>query len=239
VRRNQTTHDSHIKSVDSGAISKRLSSATNEEMLPPDAFAARVYQALNPQINEIFFCSNLVLVEGISDVAYLSTWLLLTDRWSEFRRLGGHIVPVGGKGNLLRPLAIAQYLSIPTFCMFDSDGDEKNEQKRIVHEKDNAAILQLCGITEPSPFPNDVYCSPYLTQWPIDIEQSIRSSLKPADWDKAFGRARKQLGNPSGDFKKNPVFIAEILRQFHSSKTSIDLLDSTCENIQKFCKAGN
>jgi hypothetical protein len=48
----------------------------------------------------------VVLVEGIEDVAYISTHLNLTGRWNEFRRHGYHFVIASGKQNLSRSLAI-------------------------------------------------------------------------------------------------------------------------------------
>ena len=47
--------------------------------------------------HELFFTPLVVLVEGTEDIAFLSTHLQLTGRWTRFRELGCHFVVTGGK----------------------------------------------------------------------------------------------------------------------------------------------
>ena len=39
---------------------------------------AKLYPSLNPIVNEMFFCNELILIEGVEDVAYITTYLMLT-----------------------------------------------------------------------------------------------------------------------------------------------------------------
>lgn len=61
----------------------------------------------------MFFAGAPVLVEGLEDVSYITTELHLSGQWSEFRRLGCHLIPVNGKDKLIQPLAIALELGFP------------------------------------------------------------------------------------------------------------------------------
>ena len=89
---------------------------------------AKIHQVLQPNLNEIFFTSRLILVEGLEDVAYIATCLQLMNQWDEYRRLGCHMVPANGKSEMPRPLVIAQCLQVPVFAVFDADGDTKAEK---------------------------------------------------------------------------------------------------------------
>ena len=51
-------------------------------------------------MNEMFFASVRVFVEGLEDIGYISSYLSLLDLWDEFRGLGCHLVQVQGKSNL-------------------------------------------------------------------------------------------------------------------------------------------
>ena len=85
---------------------------------------AKIHQALQPALNEMFFATRLILVEGQEDIAYISTYLNLLGQWDEYRRTGCHLVPVNGKSQLLQPLVIAKNMGIPTFTIFDADADQ-------------------------------------------------------------------------------------------------------------------
>ena len=140
-------------------IATVIATANGEKPPKPAGLMLKVQQALQPELNELFFTNALILVEGLEDVAYISTYFTLMDKWNDFRRLGCHIVPVGGKSELARPIAIAQQLHIPTFVVFDSDGHNVPDAgkpdpngKRAKHQKDNNTVLKLCGIAAPIRF---------------------------------------------------------------------------------------
>jgi putative ATP-dependent endonuclease of the OLD family len=141
-------------------IAKSLAEARGEVPKKATGTALKVEQALQPALSEIFFTNVLVLVEGIEDVAYITTYLTLTERWDDFRKLGCHLVPAGGKSSIPQPLAIARHLKIPTFVVFDSDGhsvpgaqEQDKNGRRAMHEKDNITILKLAVAKDVEPFP--------------------------------------------------------------------------------------
>jgi len=55
-------------------------------------------------MNEMFFSAVPVFVEGLEDVAYVSSYMTLLGLWDEFRSLGCHLIQVQGKSNLIYAL---------------------------------------------------------------------------------------------------------------------------------------
>jgi len=80
-------------------ISQAITKAQNDEPYVRSAtgMLAKINQALQPSLNEVFFAPVLILTEGLEDIAYITTYLMLMEKWHEFRRHGCHMVPVNGK----------------------------------------------------------------------------------------------------------------------------------------------
>jgi putative ATP-dependent endonuclease of the OLD family len=208
VRRDVAAKRSNITSLEFQKLADRISAVTGEKPEKPSARMARLHQALQPHLTEMFFAPRVVFVEGLEDVAYLTSWLVLTDRWNDFRRFGAHFIPVNGKGYLLEPLIVAEELAIPSLAIFDADGDKTSANERPKHEADNRNLLTLMGGNAGDPFPATVVWHDRFVQWPINLGATLRSEVDGVIWDKTFGQVTKALGNPAGSFSKNPVHIA-------------------------------
>ena len=113
VRRDSTNHASTAARFDHEGLAQSLASALGEEAGSPQESMARTGQILQVRQNEMFFAVVPVLVEGAEDEAYIWTHLNLREYTDEFRSLGCHIIPMEGKTNMSRPLAIALGLRIP------------------------------------------------------------------------------------------------------------------------------
>ncbi len=234
VRRSAMDQVSTVTSVTFQEAAEGIAKAKgDQDPLPPNAQGARLHQALNPMVNEMFFCSRIILVEGIEDVAYLTSWLLLRGDWDAVRAAGAHLIPVSGKSNLTRPIVISRLLKLPVYVMFDSDGHEQNPRKREAHAKDNTAILRALGMGIDT-FPDEDVFSDNYVQWVEEFGTSVKSDVEQRTWDRAFGVARKSLGSPTGDFSKNPLLIGELLSNLYSSGVEIQSLDLACDGIMKF-----
>jgi putative ATP-dependent endonuclease of OLD family len=109
----------------------------------PVGVQAKLHQILRPALSEMFFCHSLILVEGQEDVAFISSGLLLSNLWDDWRKSGAHIVAVNKKSEFVYPLALAQLLKIPVFVMFDADGDIQAPNRRSAHQLDNERLLKL------------------------------------------------------------------------------------------------
>lgn len=186
-------------------ISERLEAA-GDKLLREEGMLAKLYPTLNPVVNEMFFCSRLVLVEGAEDVSHLMAYIELTGHSDAFRELGCHIVPVGGKCNLLRPLAVAKELGIPVFVVWDADTDNSNADQILKHKKDNRALQMLLGVESPDEWPAGHIRGDDFFVWQDNLTSGIQAELGDG-WTQARQEAEARYGQPGG-LAKNPLAIA-------------------------------
>lgn len=194
----------------------------------PSALVAKVSPTLSPELNEMFFSQKIVFVEGVEDVSILTTYMHLMDVYSEFRRQGGHIIPVHGKSEMLRPLCIAKLLNIPTFVLIDGDTDKQDlydaiknnpeETKKadflngeiIKHKNDNSSILKLCGQSETLKWPTDEHVFlPNITIWKTNITDTLQQELGDK-WKGHRDAATAHYGQAKG-LLKNPLAVSYAL----------------------------
>ncbi|MEJ5376509.1 MAG: AAA family ATPase [bacterium] len=225
----RTTHDE---------VAKRIAQARGEEPVKAGGQLAKIHQALQPALSEMFFASRLVFVEGLEDTAYLTTYLHLLGSWDEYRRLGCHLIPTDGKSEMLQPLAVAKSLEIPAFVLIDADGDkpDKNGSKE-KHRRDNSAILKLCGVPDPEPFPADTFWGETVVMWPSDIGQVVEQEIGKEDWDNYRAEADTKYGH-AGNLRKNTLHVASSLQIAWEAGKESDSLKKLCEKIMEFAKNG-
>lgn len=201
------TSESYISQVSYSDLSNELAKAqSGKKALKEEGMLAKLYPSLNPIINEMFFCNNLILTEGIEDVAYISTYLFLTKNMEVFRRYGGHIVPAGGKSKIIKPLATAKLLNLPVFVVCDADTDKKNEE---MHKKNNKSILTLLGYDDLDEWPKNNIYEKNLTMWSKDITEVIKTEFNNR-WEEFQAEASSYYGDP-GSLNKNHLAIARAL----------------------------
>jgi hypothetical protein len=221
-------------------IDDSIRAVRGEAPVKPAGTMIRVHQALQPALNEIFFTNVLILVEGLEDVAYISTYLTLMDRWDDFRKCGCHLVPAGGKSSIARPLAIAQHLKIPTFVVFDSDGHSvptpENDKHgwRAMHEKDNITILKLCGLVAPDAFPAATLWQPRVVMWKSEMGAVVEDDLGKDGWAKIANDVRTRQGIDVGDINKNSLFIGYRLTEAWEQNMKSPTLEKLCNSIIEF-----
>lgn len=175
--------------------------------------AAKVAQDMLGPANEMFFASLPILAEGAEDVAYISTYLTLLNKWAEFRRLGCHLVPVGGKNNLIQPIAVCQALSLPFFVLFDADGHERDAHEKANHEKVNRAILNLCSWAGADSFPGTTFWGDNVAVWPTDIGEVVASEIGKDSWQGLQAKVRTDYQIDTPGMNKNSLFIAYTLTE--------------------------
>lgn len=186
---------------------------------------AKLYPTLRPEISEMFFSKKLILVEGIEDVAYITSYIQLMGKQSEFRRSGYHIIPVGGKNELIKPLAIAKLLGIEVFVVFDADTDKERDSEIIKHKKDNAAILHLLGHSKDENWPESDVKKANLIMWKTNITNTIGPEFGEG-WRQHEDQAAAYYGNPGG-LKKNPLAVSRALE----SAWKADLKSETLQDL--------
>ena len=147
VRKDAGGESSSISHMSFTEIAEAVGRAVGKKPTKPEGALAKIHQALQLGLNEMFFARRLVLVEGLEDMAYLLAYINLLERSDEYRGLGCHIVPANGKSELLQPLVIAKHMGIPTYLVFDADADKTDKNgSRSKHEKDNKALQALAGV---------------------------------------------------------------------------------------------
>ena len=237
VRRDPAAKHSKITQVTFDRISQRLAEVTGETKTPILAQRARLQQALQPHLNEMFFTPKLILVEGIEDLAYITSWMILSGRWNDFRRHGCHIVASNGKSYLIEPIIIAQALDIPVFVLFDADGNKTNPDQRVRHERDNKALLKLLGGNDFDPFPKATAWGASYVQWPTNIGDVLKAEVGDTLWEQTFTEATNGLGNPEGSYIKNPIHIGDHLNNLKEKDHTPASVERLCTEILRFAAA--
>ena len=235
MRKSPDDKKSVVSQVTHDEISKRLGEALGEELRSPTSTMAAIEQIMQPSQNELFFAGKVVLVEGLEDVAYISTHFHLSERWNQFRMHGCHFVVCEGKQNLSRPLSVANALGIPVFVVFDSDAEANRENPKD-HPRNNNCILSLCGIKNGEPMPYETLWADKLVMWHSNISDVIRENFGAEIWDAAEAGAKRQKGFMDGVRRKNSMLIAATLEELHAQGKKSDVLETLCNQILQFAK---
>lgn len=214
-------------------LASELESA-GERPVKESGMVAKLYPTLRPEISEMFFSRRLVLAEGVEDVAYIMSYIQLMGKFNDFRRSGYHIIPVGGKSELIKPLAIAKLLDIEVFVVCDADADKNHDSEREKHKKDNAAILYLLGHDKAENWPDYDIKKSNLRMWETDVTKTIEKELGD-DWKKHVDAAAAHYGN-AGGLKKNPLAVSRALE----SAWNVGLRSGTLQGlVNEILEAGN
>lgn len=242
IRRDRETKNAVAASMALSDLSERLSAASGDPPLLAEGTLAKLNQAMQLTLSDMFFTTKLVIVEGLEDEAYIIAWLRLTDRWDAFRKGGCFILPAGGKSEIARPLAIAVGLGIPAMIVFDCDGDKITHSdantaasREAKHKKDNETLMRLCGCAV-EPFPQDTMWHVNMVAWPHDMGAALKASVGADLWHSLGSAASAALGN-APDLQKNTMHITERLAGAHDKGVAIEPLDALCQAIVDFAAA--
>ena len=211
-------------------VAKALGEALGEEAKPTTSVMAAVEQIMQPSLNELYFCSVPVLVEGVEDVAFLATTLQLMGRWAEFRRLGCHFVVCGGKTNLSRPLAISEVLGIPAFLMADADTQDAKGKDRARIERDNLVLQRLAGLASPVGLPTATIWGKSAVLWHTEIGWEAKRGHEQ-EWTDAVEHVRTAFGLTDGVKEKNATLIGHVLEHLWAKKHELPPLKQAVESI--------
>ena len=108
--------------------------------------AARLRAVMTPWMNEGFFASAVVLVEGEADRAVITGHL--SANGSRADSMDVSVIPCDGKANIDRPALIFQSLGIPVYAVWDCDGDKKPAERG---ENSNRPLSSLFGHSYKKP----------------------------------------------------------------------------------------
>ena len=234
VRRPNQTTGTSVRSLTFPNLCSRIRTALGEDpSRRTEGLVAKIHQALQPGIAEMFFAHVPVLVEGLEDVSYITTELYLSNQWTEFRRLGCHLIPVNGKDKLIQPLAIAAEFGVPVFVVFDADGNTVNPDHRNKHERDNRALISLLGAT-CDPFPSASICAGNHAIWPSSLTEVVKADFG-ADYQRITNAVRLNYAQEGG-LDKNDLFIAEWVTAARGEGKVSATLAQLCQSILTFAR---
>jgi predicted ATP-dependent endonuclease of OLD family len=236
VRKPRQATESSVTALTLETLGRSIATARGEALPKVAGILAKINQALQPSLNEIFFTPALVLVEGLEDVAYIATYLHLLGLWDECRRLGLYLVPANGKSHMIEPLAATTLLSIPVFIVFDSDGHEARPDVRPKHEKDNRTLLNLCGLTGEQPFQAATLWKDKCVMWTSEMGPIIDADFTEQDRQRFKEAGRLSCGQVGG-LDKNALFIAAYLMSAWDAGQRSPTLARLCEAIIQFARA--
>ena len=234
VRRPNNNAGSQVKALTFQNLCARIRGALGEDQdRRIEGLIAKIHQALRPGIAEMFFARAPVLVEGLEDVSYITTELHLSGQWSEFRRLGCHLIPVNGKDKLIQPLAIAVELGLPVFTVFDADGDTQRPDHRTKHERDNRALIALLGAAH-APFPAASVVAVNHAIWQTNLGDAVKADFG-ASYDRLTNASRVSYAHEAG-LEKHDLFIAEWVTAGRSEGLASPALQRLCNAILDFAR---
>ncbi|MFC1619191.1 ATP-dependent endonuclease [Candidatus Neomarinimicrobiota bacterium] len=215
-------------------VAQKISKANDDANVPSETgMLAKIHQTMLSSINELFFTNHLILVEGLEDQAYIVAYLHLLNQFNEFHKQGCHIVPANAKNRIIRPLAIAQLLDIPTFVIFDTDGHKSDSNgSRKKHESDNITIFRLLGVENPDPFPQDHQWNDKFVAWSSDIGKVVQEEIG-SDWNVLQEQANAHYGH-IGSLQKNMLHISWCLSNAWDKGLKSPSLIRVCESIIHF-----
>lgn len=233
VRSATANKGSQVKSLTFQDLCSRIRNAIGEdENRKTEGLIAKIHQALQPSIAEMFFARIPILVEGLEDVSYITTQLHLLGLWSEFRRLGCHLIPANGKDKIIQPLAMCMSLNLPVYVIFDADTDTKKPEHRGKHERDNRALVALLGASH-SPFPTIHIWALNHTIWHTNMTDAVKFDFQLADYERICNATRIHYAQEGG-LEKNDLFIADWLSSAHAEGLESQTLTQLCKSILSF-----
>ncbi|RKH53441.1 DUF2813 domain-containing protein [Corallococcus sp. AB050B] len=234
VRRDAAQKHAYVSSLTLEHLRTTLSAYTSRSVSHSNSALVRLEQILQPSVNEMFFSEVVVFVEGIEDVACITTYLELMGLYDDFIRLGCHFVPCGGKSRLAEPVIVAKGLKIPTFIVFDSDGHEQGLLNRSRHEKDNRELLKICSSQGVEPFPQSTFWAVDHVMWKTEIQGEIESEIGPGEWQLVKDSIRKEYSIHMPSVDKHTLFLAYCLTYAWDQGRRSHSLERLCKSICAF-----
>lgn len=233
VRRPAPDASSVVKWASVQSVSERIGDALGQPYVPPSATVAKLQQLLQPQLAELFFASKVVLVEGREDIAFIQTYLQLSGRWEDFRRLGCHLVATDGKSELLRPLVVLQETQIPCFIIFDADSNITKADLRALHERDNRSLLRALNGPHEQPFPENPLIEPAYAVWPTCLRNAIKAAVPAESWQQCQNAADLDF-EQAGNLNKNVMHIARFVEKLWEAGVKPAPLEALAARLADF-----
>jgi predicted ATP-dependent endonuclease of OLD family len=183
---------------------------------------------LNPYISEVFFSDFVVLVEGEEDKAILEAALARHAARDLVGRRAFVVTPVGGKKNLDKLVLILEQLRIPSYLVFDRDGEGREREESVT--RTNLALQRLVGVRQPEPMPATRAENTWSVFAPC-LTDVVKDEIGPENWLTYRDRACDAWGiEARKNIEKNPEIVSRMLEMAEadgrSSPSIINCIDA-------------
>lgn len=234
TRKKGAQQGSSVRGISFQQLSDRIRQAKNEAPIRQvEGLIAKIHQALQPNVAEMFFSRVPILVEGLEDVSYITTIMHLTGQWQEFRQLGCHLIPVNGKDKIAQPLAITMELGLPVYVMYDCDSNSVKPEHLRMHEGYNRIILNLLGANQ-NIFPAMHVIDKNYAIWAPTLTDAVKTDFG-ANYDRLIDATRRHYPQEGG-LDKNDLFIADWLTSAYNEGLHSPSLEALCNSILQFSR---
>jgi predicted ATP-dependent endonuclease of OLD family len=207
-----------------------IAAAKKEDPLTTKAARAALNQFMQPQMNEIFFASGVILVEGEEDKAIVSRYMQISGRQAELLGKGIEIIPVNGKGNLINAISIVRGFEIPYFAIFDGDMNcaPKDKKKNV---EINQTLLSL--LTAQPDQDGDIVATHFGRNFCV-WKDSIQDEVDDAHaWQEAKVKTAEEFGWSLDRLKKNAIVLEASLDHYIRHATAVRY-ETLCNRIVAF-----
>lgn len=180
------------------------------------------FHAFNEMINEGFFASKVIIVEGDSEKYALPIY---ADAYGyNFDRNNIAIVHSHGKGPMDRIYRIFNGLGIPTYLIFD--GDKNNSKKEIIEKTEELLDLLGTPITDINDLETTV--SHNYAVFEEYLEKTLETEIDEYDdFCKEAGERIKPMEKPL----RNKFIANELMRKIDNGESNVDVLPNTILEI--------
>ena len=193
-----------------------------------DTFRAHAMSVINTIVNEGLFADIVVVVEGQTELGAL--WKLQEIKNKNWSKLGISIVPAGGKNNIDRPIVIFRGLKIPSYFIFDGDGQFKGKKEEKEAIERNHCCLRLAGHAEED-FPETQVHETWAV-FKYELEETIKDELG----EDTFATIRDQVAKELGYLESNRVFkniegATHFIEHVYNEKKQLPTMEKIVETI--------
>lgn len=191
------------------------------------SFQARATGIMTTMVNEGFFAQKVVVVEGASEAGALSA----------VARIKGHdwnasdvaIIPAIGKNNIDRPVIVFRGLGIPTYFVFDSDGDKTGKQLEEQKPK-NRQLLRL-GRAPEQDLPRSEATASFAV-FAKTFEYEVTDNIGRETYHKLRRRVSEEFGYKETDVMKNADCTARMIELIYEQRLSVPILEEIVKYVE-------
>lgn len=186
-----------------------------------DTLRPRLQTLMTPWMNEGFFASVVVLVEGEDDRAAILG--VANSKGYDFDSMEISVIPCMGKNNLDRPTAIFRELQIPVYVVWDGDEGDNNARP-----EENHRLLRLLG--EPiEDWPHKV--SSHYACFKQTLETTLRTELGQTLFETIVHECCQELGFKKKHVLKTPIVVQRIIEEAGQQGKTSTTLEEIVERI--------